>query len=144
METSLRQALLSDGDEIARLSAQLDYPTSRDQVVANLNELLADPNHGVLVVEGRRLELRGWIHVFKSHRIFAAPFAELGGVVVDKAERRRGVGANLMAAAEAWAVQEGCTTVRIRSNSKRQDAHAFYGALGYRPSKSQLVFEKAL
>jgi len=81
METSLRQALLSDGDEIGRLSAQLDYPTSRDQVVANLNELLADPNHGVLVVERRGRQLRGWIHVFKSHRVFAAPFAELGGVV---------------------------------------------------------------
>lgn len=55
-----------------------------------------------------------------------------------------GVGATLLAAAEAWAAARGHDTLRVRSNVIRVDAHRFYERLGYERVKQSLVFQKHL
>ncbi|HJW09461.1 MAG TPA: GNAT family N-acetyltransferase, partial [Holophagaceae bacterium] len=70
--------------------------------------------------------------------------AEVGGLVVDEAFRGRGLGSQLMAAAEAWAQAKGFATVRLRSRLQRERAHAFYHQLGYEETKRQVVLEKSL
>jgi len=49
-----------------------------------------------------------------------------------------------MERAEAWAVEQGCSIVRLWSSDARTDAHRFYERLGYSHIKTQYSFVKAL
>ena len=68
--------------------------------------------------------------------------AELIGLVVDSAARRRGLGRALVDAAEQWARSRGLTTVKVRSNVTRELSHPFYEALGYVREKTQHSYRK--
>jgi GNAT superfamily N-acetyltransferase len=86
----------------------------------------------------------GWVHVHLYLLLVDDLEAEIGGLVVDADLRGQGVGAQLMAAAEAWARENGCQSVYLRSNTLRTEAHAFYRHLGYSLIKSQYAFRKVI
>ena len=52
-------------------------------------------------------------------------------LAVDPGHRRSGVGRALLGAVEAWAGELGCREIEITSRRTRDDAHAFYRALGF-------------
>jgi GNAT superfamily N-acetyltransferase len=56
---------------------------------------------------------------------------ELESVHVRSDWRSRGVGAELLAAAEVIARREGCYRMQLTSRNVRSDAHRFYEANGY-------------
>jgi GNAT superfamily N-acetyltransferase len=74
----------------------------------------------------------------------ASELACINGLVVDEAHRSDGIGAELVAAAEAWAWEHGATAIMVRSRSARVRAHRFYERLGYVEVKRSHVFEKPL
>jgi GNAT superfamily N-acetyltransferase len=57
--------------------------------------------------------------------------AELESVHVRGDMRGRGIGAQLLAAAEELARREGCYRVQLTSRNVRTDAHRFYEAQGF-------------
>jgi GNAT superfamily N-acetyltransferase len=57
--------------------------------------------------------------------------AELESVHVRSDLRGRGIGAQLLAAAEELARREGCYRVQLTSRNVRSDAHRFYEAQGF-------------
>lgn len=59
---------------------------------------------------------------------------ELESVHVRSDWRSRGVGAQLLAAAETIARREGCYRVQLTSRHVRTDAHRFYEANGFIPT----------
>lgn len=63
-------------------------------------------------------------------------------VQVRRDRRSAGIGAAMMAAAEAWARARGAAFVELTSNAARADAHRFYARLGY--LQSHLGFKKKL
>ena len=65
-------------------------------------------------------------------------------MVVDETCRGRGLGALLVAAAEAWAREQRLSALRVRSNVLRERTHSFYKAQGFSIDKSQVVFRKSL
>lgn len=69
---------------------------------------------------------------------------EILSVVVDSQVRSQGVGSALVKACEEWARGRGFSRIRVRSNAKRERAHAFYIREGYTQEKQQAVFEKDL
>jgi GNAT superfamily N-acetyltransferase len=145
----IRPAVLHDARALARLSSQLGYPSSREQVQRRLREILADSGHAVFVAErwhprGADSALAGWVHVYIERTLESDCTAELGGLVVEESGRRLGAGRLLMERAERWARRMGCPTVTVRSNVLRTGAHAFYRRLGYRLVKNQRVFRKRL
>ncbi|HUI42800.1 MAG TPA: GNAT family N-acetyltransferase [Terriglobia bacterium] len=151
----VRPATLDDADALARLSNQLGYPASREQVERRLGEILANPEHAIFVAEagfapeaGRESQggagLAGWVHAFAERTVESDPTVEIGGLVVDDARRGAGVGRLLMDQAERWARETGCATITVRSNVIREHAHAFYERLGYAPVKTQRVFRKPI
>lgn len=137
--------LATDGDAptLAVLCGQLGYPCEAEEIAHRLAALRGHANDAVLVAEdaGHVVAL---IHVLGVGHLVVAPFAEVGGLVVDVAWRGRGVGAALLAAAETWAAERGFEIMRIRSNVIREDAHRFYEAHGYTNTKRQIVFAKDL
>ena len=74
----------------------------------------------------------------------ASTRCELLGLVVDLEHRRRGVGQQLVAAMERWALGRGLTEISVRSNVVRAESHPFYERLGYQRTKTQHVYRKPL
>ena len=64
----------------------------------------------------------------------AARRAQVESVRVAADLRGEGVGALLMAEAEARARAAGCSLIQLTTNRTRVDAHRFYDRLGYEPS----------
>jgi GNAT superfamily N-acetyltransferase len=130
MDLTVRDAAASDAGEIARLLEQLGYPTGAAQVRARL-ERLAIVGDRVVVAEldGRVV---GSAHVQVSPALERErPVARIGALVVDESYRRRGVGAALVASAEAEARLRGCEVLILTTAEARDDAHAFYEQLAF-------------
>lgn len=140
----VRAATTSDIPAISALAIQLGYPVVPEQASRLVTAVLQRPDHLLLVAEDESLRTIGWLHAFISIRCFVPAFAELGGMVVDLEHRRRGVGRALLGAAEEWASGAGCSLMRIRSNTRRVQAHRFYTGMEYEAAKTQRVFEKRL
>ena len=62
------------------------------------------------------------------------PFMVIEDVIVDRNERRQGVGSKLMQALEKHACDQGCAYIIFVTETDRLDAHRFYESSGYSPS----------
>ena len=134
----------NDAQSVGDLSGQLGYPLSEETIQSRISTVLNRPEHIVFVAEING-GVVGWIHVYIAHLIEAAnSYAEIGGLVVDDACRGKGVGKALVKAAEDWTTKCGFDDIRVRSASRRVEAHQFYEKLGYRLVKTQMRFEKNL
>jgi len=141
---SIRQATVEDDQALAVLATQLGYPSTASQIQKRFAHIAADEEQVVLVARLADGELVGFTHVFTTMRLFCDPFAELGAMVVDKDQRGKGIGGELVRAAERWVVDRGISQMRIRSNTLRAGAKGFYLQLDYDVSKTQNVFIKQL
>lgn len=138
-----RPATPDDVPALTELAGELGYPSTTAAVAARLEDLLARPEHLVLVAEESG-EVRGWIHAQESRSLAGDPCALVTGLVVAERARRAGLGRALLARAEDWARARELGAVRLRSRLQRHDAHAFYTSLGYRETKRQVQFRKEL
>jgi GNAT superfamily N-acetyltransferase len=138
-----RAARASDAAQIARLAGELGYPVDATAMAARLDALIGNPRQCVRVIDGEG-RLAGWIAAERRLSLEAGERVEITGLVVDGASRRDGVGRTLVAAAEAWAREQGIEVVVVRSNVQRQASHPFYEGLGYVRQKSQHVYAKHL
>jgi GNAT superfamily N-acetyltransferase len=141
VSASIRRAQPEDADRLAALSTALGYPMTPAEAVRRLGEIAGHPDHAILVAAAAG-RVEGWIQV-SLPRIFEAPLqAEIAGLIVDESTRGGGLGRQLLEAAEAWAREQGCVAIRVRSNVIRERAHAFYKREAFREIKTQKVFEK--
>ena len=129
---------------VADLSGQLGYSSTVAQIDRRFERLRGDPESAIFVAEDEGGRIVGWVHVVGKCFLEMDPYAELGGLVVDSAARRKGAGKALLAAAETWAAGRGYVTMRVRSNMKRVEARPFYEGAGYSITKSQNVYEKSI
>ncbi len=140
---TVRVASTSDAEAIARLSEQLGYPTDDDMLKKRLSALLGSTLDSVYVAEADGTVV-GWLHVFASVRLESVATAEIGGLIVDQAQRGKGVGERLVEEAEGWAQRLGLSRIRVRTRATRTEAHRFYAREGYRRTKLQHVLDKEL
>ncbi len=68
------------------------------------------------------------------------PIAHLSGLVVAPDQRRTGLGAALLDAAEQLARTWGCSRIELSSSLGRDAAHHFYPAQGYEDSTLHHAF----
>ena len=139
----IRPMTAADIDAVTVLCGQLGYPSTAQEVAARFEGLASRPPNAVFVAEEDDTIL-GWAHVQEILTLESGPSADLGGLVVDDAARGRGVGRQLVEAAERWAIERGYREMRVRSNVVRVEAHQFYRNLGYEVIKTQLNFRKRL
>lgn len=134
-----------DAIAVANLSTQLGYPMSVETIDERISIINAHPEHYAFVAEDEEGNPLGWIHIYIAHLIESPnSYVEIGGLVVDEAARGKGIGKALVQAAEEWTRSNGMNDIRVRSASRRADAHAFYQHLGYEVQKTQLRFVKKL
>ena len=142
--TTIRVATRADAEELAKLSGQLGYPADASTIVQRLDGVTSHHAGVVLVAVDERTVPCGFAHVEPRRPLIAEPFAELAALVVSETARGQHVGSALLAAAEAWAREQGFANMRVRSNVIRERAHRFYLREGYVEKKRQAVFLKQL
>jgi GNAT superfamily N-acetyltransferase len=140
MEIKIRKASPEDAAAITDLSRQLGYPLSQEQILQNLETVLASNDHDafVAVYENRVI---GWIGVARTIMIEMTPYCEINGLVVDDRFRGKGVGKLLIEKAKQWGKEKGNDKIRVRCNVKRKETHLFYQHLGFKETKEQKNFE---
>lgn len=143
MTTHVRPAVAADAEAIARLCAELGYVATAVDVEVRRCAIAGLPGQALFVadVDGT---VRGWLHAAVSHAIHTDRCVEILALVVDEAARSQSLGAQLVAAAERWALTLGIRRMRVRSRDSRERAHRFYEREGYAPVKTSKVFEKRL
>ncbi|MBX3120142.1 MAG: GNAT family N-acetyltransferase [Fimbriimonadaceae bacterium] len=143
MAGRIREALLDDAHEMARLSVQLGYSVSLERMRSSLQSFLDDPERFVFVVESEN-KIVGWMGARLDAELTSEPYLLISGLVVDEDSRGEGHGKALINHAFALADQLGVEKVRLRMNEKRTEAHDFYVRLGFEEIKRQVVFERLM
>ena len=129
---------------IATLVGELGYSASADDIKARLPLLLGSDRYLLAVATAADGGLLGLVNAEQRLNIESGTSFELTGLVVASSARRGGVGSALVAAAESWARARGATSMRVRSNVVRPEAHAFYARLGYGLQKTQHCYARSL
>jgi GNAT superfamily N-acetyltransferase len=137
----VRPAAAHDAERIAALMIQLGYEVQARQLAARL-ERRSDRREIFVAVSNERI--LGWASVCTDEHFVTGFGAQLEGLVVDDRARSTGIGARLLAAAEAWARERGCAEMRVQSNVVRERAHIFYERCGYATIKTQHQLRKPL
>jgi GNAT superfamily N-acetyltransferase len=143
-EIVIRPVNMKDAPELVELSAQLGYSIQMSTLIPRLERIFADPDSAIFGAAGPDGKVVGFVQVFIICNVESEMYAEVMGLVVDQNQRRKGIGKRLMDAVEAWAKEHGLNVVRLRSQTKRQDAHKFYQDIGYQILKSQFTFCKEI
>ena len=110
--------------------------------VQNRVDKLPSEDRLLLAVEGEYLF--GYAHLRIAHDLIDTETAVVVSVIVREDRRREGIGSRLIAAAETWARQSSRSRLLLRTDVVRTGAHAFFVALGYEGSSTQLEFIRHL
>ena len=136
----IRRAELGDVSELAQLCHCLWPSASAAEHAQELVPLLEDKSSGALpavvfVAEGPGRRLLGFVEVdLRSHADGCNPARPVGyieGWYVAPANRRRRVGARLVAAAENWARNQGCMEMASDAWLDALDSQRAHEALGF-------------
>ena len=135
---SIRPASSRDGAAIARLIGQLEFDVGAEDVAERLAVMEAE-GLAVLVAEldGAVIGCLSTSIMRVLHR--PAAVGRISMMVVDAGSRNRGIGAQLVRAAEETLRAQGCYMVEVTSHMRRGDAHRFYERLGYEKTSVRLM-----
>lgn len=136
----VRSAAPADCRALTRLIGQLGYQVAEAEVAERLAGMEQE-GRVVLVAEldGEVIGCLTTSVMRVLHR--PAPVGRISMMVVDAAVRGRGIGAELVHAAEKALVAAGCQLVEVTSNLARTEAHRFYERLGYERTSVRLARE---
>lgn len=93
----------------------------------------------VLIAEDGDRRPLGFISLQIRDDAAGTPRAHVADLAVAGSARRRGVGSGLMAAAEAWAQEQGLARLSLNVWATNESALAFYDRLGYHAESLSLV-----
>jgi GNAT superfamily N-acetyltransferase len=140
---TVRPPRSGDYEQMADLAGQLGYPSTASQVQQRLAAMHDSNQYAVYVAERPNGQIAGWIGVYVFRAVELDGFVEISGLVVDERIRSRGIGKMLLDAAEGWARERGYDGMSVRSNTKRERAHAFYRRNGFHGEKTQASLFKS-
>lgn len=141
---NIREARIGDEPELAALTTELGYPSTADDIARRLPLLLGRNDQRIFVAVDDDDRAVGWIHMAVESMLVHDRFTQILGLVVTEGARSGGIGAQLIAEGERWARERGASSVRVRSNVKRERAHRFYLRAGYAIEKTSYLFVKGL
>ena len=140
----LRGAQPSDANEMSGLSNALGYPVDPNTLSERIGRLSLRADHFVGVAQSPSGAIVGWIHAAEHEILESGITCEVLGLVVDRDQRNRGIGRQLIARVEQWAEGRGLKQVTVRSNVIRTESHPFYERLGFTRVKTQHAYRKKL
>jgi GNAT superfamily N-acetyltransferase len=121
VELLIGGSLTPEFEDVTKLD---DYWVAVDATRRQLGDILVAEDEGDVVGVCQ-------VIVFRHFQHTGGWCAEIESVHVRSDRRRRGVGAQLLRAAEDLARHRGCYRIQLTSRNVREDAHRFYVANGY-------------
>ena len=143
MTVTIRPMSPDDAVPVAELTSELGY-TVTPADIADRCKALAGADGSVAFVAEEAGLIVGWVQALDRLLLQEKRVLEIGGLVVKANRRGEGVGALLTGAVARWAHKNGHTTLFVRSNVAREDAHHFYPALGFALQKTSHTYIKEL
>jgi GNAT superfamily N-acetyltransferase len=137
LSVRMRQANENDLPSVLALYAQPDIDDGDALDIASARAILRRfaeyPDYRLFVAE-RDGTVVGSYALLVMHNLGhrGAPSAVVEDVVVQPAQQRKGIGKEMLRHALAEARERGCYKLALSANMKRDQAHAFYEALGFR------------
>ena len=131
-ELSVRDARIDDAPVLAALMTELGAPTTPIAMSRGLNRVLADPAFRTFVAQDLRTNVVG-MGGFRVGPSFEGDVleGEVIVLVVDPHYRGQGVGAALIQAGEAWALERGASSMSLVTRGDAERAQTFYDREGY-------------
>ena len=136
----IREARPKDAETIAALLASLGYDVTQAEAKRRLARRKIGGEPALVADRGGVIGCLTWHVTPVLHR--PRPVGRITMMVVAEEARGEGVGAALVAEAEARLRTVGCGLVEVTSNVKRLRAHDFYEKLGY--ERTSYRFSKRL
>ena len=130
---TIRDALIEDIEALTLLMADLGYPTSITDMQNRFESIAAHPDYKTIIAV-LNYEVVGMAGLSKGiYYEMNGTYMRIVAFVVKQSYRKMGIGRQLIAAAENWAVEQGLNTIIINSGNRdeRLASHAFYGEMGY-------------
>lgn len=143
MNIVIREAAETDVPYLTLLSNQLGYPVDESNTRKNLLAIREKGDGNVYVATENNKPV-AWMHIAKRTTLESGSMFEILGFVVDEACRGKGIGSILLEKAIDWCRERNASSLRVRSNIKRNEAHRFYTERGFTLKKEQKVFEMKL
>ncbi|MCB0035885.1 MAG: GNAT family N-acetyltransferase [Anaerolineales bacterium] len=138
----------TDKDEWLRMRFALWPDGSVEEYTADLDEMLADDGWAVFVCERPEGGLCGFLEISTRHDYVegcdTSPVGYMEGWYVDEDMRRKGIGRQLFAAGEQWAVQKGFSEIGSDTWLDNEMSIAAHEALGYKVAGRNVHFRKQL
>jgi aminoglycoside 6'-N-acetyltransferase I len=143
----IRLARLSDRREHARMRAALWPDEDIEELADGIDDFFADATQVAFVAERDDSRLCGFAEA--SIRRYAnsndeSPCAFLEGWWVDEDQRRQGIGRQLVAAVEAWALNNGFHELGSDALLDNTVGHQAHRALGFEERERVIYFRKLL
>ena len=138
-DVGVRLAEAADRDKIWPLARAFatTYELDQGRYNASFQQLVAEPNALLIIAHIRVIDIFGIQLAFTLQMFLAnGPVTWIEEVMVAEEVRRRGIGHNLMVAAENWSTSKGAAYVALATRR----ASDFYLALGY--TESAAYFRK--
>ncbi len=133
----IREINISDSDEMYKLFSRNGYTAPEKKIKGNIKALIDEGCEKVFVETDDAGKVIGYVHIGSYKLLYFKPLANILGLLVDEAHRRRGIGRELIKVAKKWALENKFYGIRVISGNEGEKAHAFYKSLGFRFIKSQ-------
>jgi aminoglycoside 6'-N-acetyltransferase I len=149
----VRPAKPSDLTIVGKMRHVLWPDSSVEHHTEELAPILAGKPPGIMplvyfVAEAPNSEIVGFVEVGLRSTADGCDWARAVGYVegwyVAESYRRRGVGAQLIAAAEAWARKQGCTEMASDTQFDNAQSLQAHLRLGYEIAERSILFRKSL
>ncbi|WP_242339315.1 GNAT family N-acetyltransferase [Anaeromyxobacter sp. SG66] len=140
-DVAIRGATPADTEPLARLlgilfSIEADFRPDPERQRRGLALMLGEPERRAVLVAERGGEVVGMVTAqLVVSTAEGGPAALVEDLVVDAAERGRGVGRRLLEAIEGWAAARGASRLQLLADRENDPALAFYARTGWRATR---------
>ena len=136
-EISIREAREADAEALALLVGELGYPTTAAIARERFNDLTEAGDCLLVAVDQAKVIALVVLH--RTRFLHRPADGRIATLVVSDAYRGRGVGGQLLEAAEAIFRQWGCERIEVSSGAQREAAHRFYIRAGYSEQPKRFI-----
>lgn len=127
----IREATDEDAAAVAVLITQLGYETTEGEMRRRLQRIGADAQY-VTLVALEQTKVVGFLGmVFGLYYEYSGSYARIVALSVAPEMQGKGIGSNLVTAAENIARSRGALTCLVNSGNHRTEAHEFYEKRGF-------------
>ena len=129
----IREALEGDAEGLILLLSQLGYELHFEEMKERI-AAFKSTNHQLLLIEEANQVIAVIAFGCYEQLRLTGPWCHIDTLVIDMNHRGKGLGKQLIAVAEQYAVAHGAKTVElISANHRKKDGtHAFYESLAYK------------